>query len=156
MIVKQGNILNSPAQTLVNPVNCVGVMGKGLALQFRRRFPSMFRDYVKRCQQGEVRIGEPYLYRGKFLWILNFPTKVHWRNPSQLEYIVEGLNHFRLKYRQWGVESVAFPALGCGCGNLNWEQVLPVMESILGEIEDIRVEIYAPRVRAGKGIPRRC
>src|SRR5512144_1161370 len=90
--VKTGNILESSAQTLVNTVNCVGIMGKGIALVFKNRFPEMFRDYEQRCKAGQVKLGRPYLYKdlvGK--WVLNFTTKHHWRSVSRLDDIVEGL-----------------------------------------------------------------
>ena len=139
-----GNIFDSQAQTLVNTVNCVGVMGKGLALEFKRRFPEMYMDYVERCKKKAVRIGEPYLYKypsGK--WILNFPTKYHWRQPSRLEYITGGLQFVLEHYREWGITSIAFPPLGCGEGGLDWRVVGPTLYRKLQEM-DIPVELYAP------------
>lgn len=85
MTVTRGDLFGSEAQTLVNAVNCVGVMGKGIALEFKRRFPSMYDDYAQRCRRGEVRPGRPHLHRGSDRWILNFPTKDDWRRPSRLE-----------------------------------------------------------------------
>src|SRR5213082_1078396 len=94
VIVKIGNLLDSQAQTLVNTVNCVGVMGKGVALEFRNRFPAMYCDYVERCARGAVRLGRPYLYRDLTLpWIINFPTKQHWRTVSRVQDIVVGLEY---------------------------------------------------------------
>ena len=110
-----GDILNSKAQTLVNTVNTVGVMGKGVALAFRERFPDMFEDYRKRCELGQVKLGKPYLYRRPELpWILNFPTKEHWRSVSRLEDIIQGLKYLKERYREWGIKSLAVPPLGCG------------------------------------------
>ena len=130
--------------TLVNAVNCAGVMGKGIALAFKRRFPEVFADYVTRCQRGEVRLGEPYLYRGASLpWILNFPTKRHWRSASRLEDIAAGLTYLDAHYRAWGVTSLAVPALGCGAGQLSWDAVGPVLADVLSRFE-IPVELYAP------------
>src|SRR5213079_1244016 len=91
----QGDLFESSAQTLVNTVNCVGVMGKGIALEFKKRYPAMFEDYVVRCRRKQVRLGEPYLFRDLGgTMILNFPTKDHWRSPSHLEDIDEGLEYF--------------------------------------------------------------
>ncbi len=109
-----GNIFTSEAQTLVNIVNCVGIMGKGLALEFKKLFPDMYEDYVIRCKAKEVRLGEPYLYRRLLPpWILNFPTKDHWRSVSRLSDIVAGLEYLEKHYREWEITSLAVPALGC-------------------------------------------
>jgi len=103
-----GNIFESEAQTLVNTVNCVGIMGQGLALEFKKLFPDMYEDYVVRCEAKEVRLGEPYLYRGLLPpWILNFPTKDHWRSVSRLSDIVAGLEYLEKHYREWEITSLA-------------------------------------------------
>lgn len=141
--VLNGDIFQSTAQTIVNPVNCVGVMGKGLALQFKQRFPNMYRDYLHRCAAGQVRLGEPYLYRLSTPWVMNFPTKHHWRDRSRLEDIERGLLHIKQHYREWGVQSIAFPALGCGLGGLSWSDVEPVILDILKDL-DVEIELYAP------------
>ncbi len=108
--VVTGDLFKSTAQTLVNTVNTVGVMGKGIALEFRKRFPDMYEDYVRRCAAGKVRLGEPYLYRRPSLpWILNFPTKSHWRATSRLSDIVAGLKYLEAHYREWGITSLAVP-----------------------------------------------
>src|SRR5216684_726913 len=100
--VKVGDLFRSEAQTLVNTVNCVGIMGKGIALAFKERFPDMYKDYVARCERGEVRLGEPYLYKQLFgPWILNFPTKDHWRAVSRLSDIVAGLDYLTSHYKEW-------------------------------------------------------
>lgn len=144
--VLTGNLFDSEAQTLVNAVNCVGVMGKGIALAFRRRYPAMFADYVARCKDGRMRLGEPYLYRGESLpYILNFPTKNHWRSVAKLEDIVAGLAYLEAHYRVWGITSLAVPALGCGAGQLAWDAVRPVLQEALGRL-DIPVDLYAPGV----------
>ncbi len=105
-----GDLFDSEAQTLVNAVNCAGVMGKGIALAFKRQFPEMFAEYSERCKDGLVRLGEPYLYRGEsFPWVLNFPTKSHWRSVSKLEDIVAGLAYLEAHYRAWGITSLAVP-----------------------------------------------
>jgi O-acetyl-ADP-ribose deacetylase (regulator of RNase III)/uncharacterized protein YwgA len=143
--VKQGNIFNSKCQTLVNTVNCVGVMGKGIALGFKERFPEMFDDYVARCNRGEVQLGKPYLYKRKTIpWIINFPTKNHWRSVSKLEDIVKGIQFINKNYKQWGVNSLAFPPLGSGLGKLNWDIVGPTLYHHL-DLFDIPIELYVPK-----------
>jgi O-acetyl-ADP-ribose deacetylase (regulator of RNase III)/uncharacterized protein YwgA len=139
-----GDILKSKAQTLVNTVNCVGVMGKGIALKFKERFPDMFNDYVERCNGNEVRLGRPYLYkRLTSPWILNFPTKGHWRSVSRIEDIVRGLKYLLQHYKEWGITSLAVPPLGCGQGQLEWKIVGPTLYRYLNQL-DIPVELYAP------------
>lgn len=139
-----GDIFESGAQTLVNTVNCVGVMGKGVALEFKHRFPEMYDDYVRRCARGEVRLGQPYLFRWLFPpWVLNFPTKDHWRSVARLADIEAGLRHLIANYREWGIESLAVPPLGCGQGQLEWRIVGPTLYRYLSQM-DIPVELYAP------------
>lgn len=139
-----GDLFESSAQTLVNTVNCVGVMGKGIALEFKKRFPEMYNDYVNRCNKGEVKLGRPYLYRqvvGK--WILNFPTKDHWRSVTKLQDIVDGLEFLKQNYKKWGIKSIAVPPLGCGYGQLEWRVVGPTIYRYMKQLE-IPVELYAP------------
>ena len=139
-----GDIFESPAQTLTNTINTVGIMGKGIALGFRQRFPDMYDDYVRRCRRGDVKLGEPYLFQGLLdPWILNFPTKEHWRSPSKLDAIRTGLEYLTKYYEQWGIESLAVPSLGCGEGGLEWSIVGPTLLSGLEEL-DIPVTLYAP------------
>lgn len=139
-----GNIFDSPAKTLVNTVNTVGVMGKGVAQEFKKRFPSMFEDYRQRCEAGRVEAGVPYYFEDPLgASIVNFPTKQHWRSPSRFQDIVKGLDIFLENYKKWGIRSVAFPPLGCGNGGLEWSLVGPVMYQKLTTL-DIPVEIYAP------------
>jgi O-acetyl-ADP-ribose deacetylase (regulator of RNase III)/uncharacterized protein YwgA len=139
-----GNLLESKAQTLVNTVNTVGVMGAGIALEFKNRFPEMYRDYVARCKRGEVKLGEPYLFRSLVhQWILNFPTKGHWRAVSRLDDIVKGLDYLEAHYREWGIQSLAVPPLGCGNGQLDWTVVGPTLYSHLKRL-DVPIELYAP------------
>lgn len=144
MIIKIGDIFESKAKTLVNTINTVGVMGKGIALEFKKRYPEMFEEYVALCKQNEIIPGVPYYYEDLLgNSILNFPTKNHWRSPSKLSYIISGLNWFRENYELCGIESIAFPPLGCGNGGLSWELVGPIMYSMLKDIP-IDIEVYAP------------
>ena len=139
-----GDVLESKAQTLVNTVNCVGVMGKGVALEFRKRFPDMYRDYLARCAGGQVRLGRPYLYRNLLTpWILNFPTKDHWRSVSRVSDIEEGLSYLVQHYREWGITSLALPPLGCGQGGLEWSVVGPILYRHVRQL-GIPAELYAP------------
>jgi len=139
-----GDLFASQAQTLVNTVNCVGVMGRGIALGFRKRFPAMFEDYVDRCNAAEIELGQPYLYRSLLQpWILNFPTKDHWRSVARLEDIVAGLDHLQAHYRTWGITSLAAPPLGCGEGQLEWRIVGRELYRRFSNL-DIPVELYAP------------
>ena len=144
-----GDILESKAQTLVNTVNTVGVMGKGVALAFKEHFPDMYEDYRKRCALGLVKLGRPYLYRRTAApWILNFPTKEHWRSVSRLEDITRGLEYLKEHYREWGITSLAVPPLGCGQGQLEWRVVGRTLYRYLKQL-DIEVELYGPH-----GTPR--
>jgi O-acetyl-ADP-ribose deacetylase (regulator of RNase III) len=139
-----GSLFHSPARVLVNTVNVVGVMGKGIAKDFKSFFPDMFREYQKRCENKTLDIGKLYLYRGTNKWVLNFPTKKHWRQPSKPEYIEAGLKTFVGGYDRAGITSIAFPRLGCGNGELDWErQVRPLMEKYLGKLPiDVFVHHY--------------
>jgi uncharacterized protein YwgA/O-acetyl-ADP-ribose deacetylase (regulator of RNase III) len=143
-VIKTGDLFASRAQTWVNTVNCIGVMGAGIALQFKRRFPEMFEDYAARCSRREVRLGAPYLFRRPTEpWVLNFPTKDHWRSPARLADIVRGLEFVAQHYRSWGIESLAVPPLGCGHGGLEWRVVGPTLYRHLRRLE-IPVELYPP------------
>jgi len=139
-----GDMFRSDAQTLVNTVNCVGVMGKGVALKFKERFPEMYADYARRCEQKAVKLGEPYVYEDTSgVKILNFPTKDHWRSPSRLHDIERGLDYLVSHYRDWNITSMAMPPLGCGNGGLEWSEVGPLIYRKLHELP-IDVEVYAP------------
>ncbi|MDQ3012437.1 MAG: macro domain-containing protein [Acidobacteriota bacterium] len=139
-----GDIFQSKAQTLVNTVNCVGVMGKGIALEFKKRFPAMYEDYKARCDSGRLHLGEPYLYSNLLgVSVVNFPTKDHWRSPSRLADIVRGLDYFIARFREWDIRSVAMPPLGAGNGGLEWALVGPVIYQKLSAL-GIPVELYAP------------
>ena len=140
-----GDLFQSPAQVLVNTVNTVGVMGKGVAYEFRRLFPEMFEQYRELCERGQLRVGMLWLYKTPNKWILNFPTKKHWRNPSRIEYITAGLDFFVQNCDRMGIHSIAFPPLGCGNGQLDFKtQVRPQMELYLRKLP-IEVFIYPSR-----------
>lgn len=142
--IRKGNVLDSQAQTLVNTVNTVGVMGKGVALEFKKRFPEMYEDYRLRCEAHQVRLGEPYLFRPLVPpWILNFPTKESWRAVSRLSDIERGLDYLAAHITEWGIQSLAVPPLGCGNGQLEWGVVGPTLFRHLNALS-IPVEMYAP------------
>lgn len=141
--VVEGDLFKSSAQVLVNTVNCVGVMGKGIALEFKKRYPAMYERYKVLCKEGYINIGSLWLYKaddGK--WILNFPTKQHWLNPSEIDYIIQGLDKFIATYKERGITSIAFPMLGCNNGGLDKSLVLMIMREYLNTCEDLDVEIY--------------
>jgi O-acetyl-ADP-ribose deacetylase (regulator of RNase III) len=142
--VRKGDLFESGAQTLVNTVNTVGVMGKGVALEFKRRFPEMFADYQRRCQAGDVRLGEPYLWRGLVEpWVINFPTKDHWRSVSKLADIERGLVYLAEHIAEWSVTSLAVPPLGAGSGGLDWATIGPTIYRHLERLP-IPAILYAP------------
>lgn len=139
-----GDMFSSQAQALVNTVNCVGVMGKGVALEFKKRFPALFADYAARCARKQVRLGMPYVFHDvSGTLIVNFPTKDHWRSPSRLVDIEHGLDYFVRHYKDWGITSIAFPPLGCGNGGLEWSEVGPLIHGKLHRLP-IDIEVYAP------------
>ena len=142
-----GDLFESPAKVLVNTVNTVGVMGKGIALKFKRIYPEMFEAYRNHCERGNLDIGQLFLYKTPNKWVLNFPTKKHWRNPSRVEYIEAGLRKLRARCSEMGMTSIAFPELGCGNGGLDFEaQVKPLMEHYLGSLS-VPTFIYLSGVR---------
>lgn len=130
-------------QTLTNAVNCIGIMGKGIALEFKERFPNMYSDYIIHCKYNRIKLGQPYLFSFSSPWILNFPTKFHWKSNSCLKDIVDGLIYLNSNYKKWGITSLAVPALGCGYGNLIWKDVRPILISHLEQLE-IPIELYSP------------
>ena len=128
-------LFQSPAQALVNTVNTVGVMGKGIAAVFKKLYPEMYEEYRALCLQRKFEVGMLYIYRTPNKTIVNFPTKKHWRQRSRVEFLQAGLRKFASRYADYGISSVSFPQLGCGHGELEWErQVRPVMERHLGHL----------------------
>jgi len=150
----KGTVFNAPAKTLVNTVNCLGIMGAGIALEFKLRFPEMFEDYVKKCESKEMRIGVPRIYRySENLWIMNFPTKFHWKYPSKLEWIEQGLKYFIENYEKVEIESIAFPKLGTNNGGLDWNDVRLLMERYLKDV-DLPVYICLDELDEAEGIEK--
>jgi len=138
---QKGDIFDSNAHVITNPVNCEGFMGKGLALAFKQKYPAMFLAYQQDCKARRLRIGRPTLYKESTPWVLNFPTKDTWRANSKLEYIEQGLQYFVANYKRVGIESIAFPKLGTLNGKLSWDSVGPLMAKYLSQL-DIEVAIY--------------
>ncbi|MCT7996269.1 macro domain-containing protein [Laspinema olomoucense] len=139
--VIRGNLFTSNCQTLVNTVNCVGVMGAGIALEFRLRYPKMYSSYVELCQKNLLDVGQLWLYKSSRRWVLNFPTKKHWKNPSQVKFLELGLQKFVDTYRQKEITSIAFPLLGTQHGGIPQEKSLEIMKFYLGQC-DLPIEIY--------------
>lgn len=144
----KGNLLDASTQALVNTVNTVGVMGKGIALQFKERFPLNFKIYLEECRKGSVVPGKLLIVNDATLEgeriIINFPTKTEWYKKSQYSYIEDGLKELVKVIVERGVKSIAIPPLGCGNGGLKWEKVKPMIEQYLGGIEDVEVIVYEP------------
>jgi O-acetyl-ADP-ribose deacetylase (regulator of RNase III) len=144
----QGNLLDAPTEAMVNTVNTVGVMGKGIALMFKEAFPDNFRSYDEAVKRKEVRIGRMFVTENRTLdgpkWLINFPTKKHWRQPSQLEWIVDGLRDLRRVIEEKRIRSIALPPLGCGNGGLDWSEVRPEIERALGGLDDVDVWVFEP------------
>jgi len=147
----QGNLLEADVEAVVNTVNTVGVMGKGIALMFKERFPENCKAYEAACKSGQVQIGRMFVTTSTELsgprWIINFPTKQHWRNPSKLEWIAQGLQDLRAVIAEKQIHSIAIPPLGSGNGGLNWGAVRPVIEAALGQIDGLEVIVYEPTAK---------
>lgn len=146
---KQTNLLQSDAEALVNTVNMVGIMGKGIALQFKETFPLNFKLYQKACKAGDVRIGKMFVTETGQLtgtkYVINFPTKTDWRSNTKLEYISAGLDDLLKVIEEKNITSIALPPLGCGNGGLDWKDVRPIIESKLLTVSDkINIEVYEP------------
>jgi O-acetyl-ADP-ribose deacetylase (regulator of RNase III) len=140
----KGNIFQSDAQVITNPVNCVGVMGKGLALAFKRKFPAMFINYQSHCRYGDLHLGKVYLTTDLERQILLFPTKAHWRDNSVLSDIELGLKYLADNHQKMGIQSIAIPPLGCGLGGLDWNKVKDLILWHLGHLETLEVTVYEP------------
>jgi len=147
-VLKQGDILKAEVEALVNTVNTVGVMGKGIALQFKQAFPANFKAYEAAVRRGEVHLGEMHVFHtGTIEWpryIVNFPTKGHWRSRSRMEDIEAGLADLRRVILEYDIKSIAIPALGCGNGGLAWSDVRPLIEGSLSDLADVQMELFVP------------
>lgn len=143
----QGDLLEADVDALVNAVNTVGVMGKGIALAFKTRFPANYQSYAATCQRGEVVTGRMFITETPALlgprWIVNFPTKQHWRDPSRLEWVQTGLQDLRRFLLAEGVKSMALPALGAGLGGLSWPAVRAEIETALADLA-VDIRVYEP------------
>ena len=143
----RGNLLENDAQALVNTVNTVGVMGKGIALQFKQRFPANFAAYAKACKLGQVQTGRMFITEPGELtgprWVVNFPTKQHWRDPSRMAWVVDGLQDLRSFLVSNAVASIALPALGAGLGGLPWDAVREHIEAALADLA-VDIRVYEP------------
>lgn len=144
----QGNLLDAQAEALVNAVNTVGVMGKGIALAFKQRFELNYRLYAAACHTGEVRVGRMFVTEtgepAGPRWIVNFPTKQHWRQPSQLAWVTAGLTDLHRFIHLNGVRSIAIPALGAGLGGLAWPDVRAAIEAALADLHEVQIDVYEP------------
>ena len=146
---KSGDILKDNAEAFINTVNCVGVMGRGIALQFKNAFPENFKAYAAECKQEKMQPGRMFVYNTGLLihprYIINFPTKRHWRGKSRMEDIESGLRSMVEVIRQYRIRSVAIPPLGSGLGGLDWEQVKSRIETAVKPLTDVRVIVYEPK-----------
>ncbi len=143
----KGNLLEADADALVNTVNCVGVMGKGIALQFKNAFPDNFLAYERACRHHEVHPGRMFVFETGRLYpkyIINFPTKRHWKGKARIEDIEKGLEALTREAKKLGISSIAIPPLGCGNGGLEWEQVRPLIASSFTNLPQVRVLVFPP------------
>jgi|ERR1035437_7335793 O-acetyl-ADP-ribose deacetylase (regulator of RNase III) len=141
---KTGNILQANTEALVNTVNCEGYMGKGIAYQFKKQFPSNNDAYVKACKSGELAIGNVFPFKEDGKIILNFPTKNKWRENSKYEYIKKGLISLHSIINKFSIKSIAIPPLGCGNGGLQWDRVKEILSSELNNLNNVEVIIFEP------------
>lgn len=148
IITASGDLLSQKVDAIVNTVNTVGIMGKGIALQFKRRWPDNFRAYAKACERGEVRVGSMFTFdNGALLqprYIINFPTKQHWRSPSRIEYIRDGLEDLIAVIQRLEIKSIAMPPLGCGNGGLDWAEVSPLITEAFTKLPNVELRLFAP------------
>ncbi len=145
----KGDLLNAPVEALVDAVNTAGVMGKGIALQFKLAYPEMFRAYQRACKAGEVKLGKMHVFDlgaagSKPRWIINFPTKGHWRDASRLSDVEAGLEDLVATIPRLHIRSIAVPPLGCGLGGLNWDDVRPRIEEASATVPEVTVLLFAP------------
>ena len=147
----KGTVFNAGVEAIVNTVNCDGVMGAGIALEFGLRYPDMYKDYVIKCKKGDTCTGKvDYFKDSSGIIIVNFPTKIHFKYPSKIEWIESGLKAFAASYKDYGFNSIAFPKLGTSKGGLDWKQVCPLMEKYLSSLE-LDVVICLDDMREAQG-----
>lgn len=146
--IVKGNILTCKAEALINTVNTRGIMGKGIALQFKKAYPKMFKEYADACKKGEVKIGHMHMYilntNTNPHFIINFPTKEDWRKPSKLKYIEQGLHDLIKVIKTYQIKSIALPPLGCGFGKLSWNKVKELIHEAFANMQEVEVFLYAP------------
>ncbi len=130
-----GSVFNVDTQAKVNTVNCVGVMGAGIALEFKLRYPEMYEDYSKKCKNKNIKVGSVDYYKNNEIVVVNFPTKMHFKYPSKIEWVEAGLRDFVRTYKQHDITSVAFPKLGTLNGRLDWDKVRTMMEYYLSQVD---------------------
>lgn len=155
---KTGDLLSADAEALVNTVNCVGIMGRGVALQFKRVYPDNFKAYAEECDEGQLKPGSMFVFETGLLrprFIINFPTKKHWRGKSRLSYIETGLQSLVEEIKKRGIRSIAVPPLGCGEGGLDWQDVRNQMEAAFAELDDVEIAIFKPSDMPADAIGRR-
>lgn len=140
---RTGDIFSQNTQAIVNPVNCVGVMGRGLALQFKNKFHANHESYVKACQRGQLWPGKMLIHKENGLYVINFPTKRHWKDKSLIQDIDAGLTAMVADIYNLGIKSIAIPPLGCGLGGLMWRDVRNIMEKSLN-LQDVHVIVLEP------------
>ena len=148
---KDGDIFKDTSEAIINAVNCVGVMGKGIALKFKEKYPDNYIMYKAACNRKEVKIGKMFIYKESNKTIINFPTKQHWHNDSKIEYIKEGLKDLVKALQSLNIESVAMPAIGCGNGGLSWDIVKKTIKEYLSDV-DMSIIVYNPvDIKENKG-----
>jgi len=149
IIFKQGNIFDADTEAIVNAVNAVGVMGAGIALMFKEVFPDNYRLYKQACKRNEVLVGHMFVTENPMphgpLYIINFPTKQHWNNFSNFEWIVKGLKDLRRVIGVENIQSIAIPALGCGYGGLSWREVKKAIVNELDQLNKVKILVYEPK-----------
>jgi O-acetyl-ADP-ribose deacetylase (regulator of RNase III)/uncharacterized protein YwgA len=160
---KQGDMFGTRADAIVNTVNCVGVMGKGVALEFKRRWPENYEEYRELCQRKALRPGKVFVHRNSDMldrenwdFLINFPTKDHWKQKSKIEYVDKGLDDFLVKVRNLGIRSVVLPPLGCGNGGLDWTDVKALIMRKLSSVDDVEFFIFEPAEKTSVATPEKA
>jgi len=153
IIFKRGDLFESSDEAIINAVNCVGVMGKGIALQYKKKFPENYKEYKKLCSLSKIYPGKMFVYKyeddffdnKRPSFIINFPTKQHWRSKSKIEFVEEGLDDLISVIKEEGIKSISMPAIACGNGGLDWNIVRDLIETKLSNLDDVRINVYEPK-----------